>query len=150
MTSVLNRLFGRKKRKRRTVVLRPYGKLYNLQEIYEELNNEYFDAKLDLRISWFGNGVSVPKTRMLFGSYNHQTKLIKINRLLDRASVPEYFVRYIIYHEMLHDLLPPIRQKNGRRSIHHKEFNAREKQFPDYALAQEFLKKWKKRAIDVS
>jgi len=57
--------FFREKKKR--IILRPVGSVYNLQEIYNALNKEYFDAKLDLRISWFGRGEAIPKTRITFG-----------------------------------------------------------------------------------
>jgi len=132
-----------KKRKKR-IILRPTGSVYNLQEMCDTLNREYFDAKLDLRISWFGRGEVIPKTRITFGSYNHQLKLIKINRLLDKQDVPEYFVRYIVYHEMLHNLLPPMRRKKGRHHIHHRAFKQREKKFPHYMEAKAFVKKWRK------
>ena len=136
------RFFKRSVKKRRRTILRTQGKIYDLQALYESVNAEYFDAKLDLRITWFGRGV-VPRTRILFGSYDHRNRLVKINRFLDKKEVPEHFVRYIIYHEMLHHVLPPIRGKNGRRSIHHSQFKQREKAFGEYSLARNFLNSFK-------
>jgi len=131
-------------RKRKRVILRPFGQVYNLQEMYNTLNNEYFDGKLDLRISWFGRGETIPKTRITFGSYNPKLKLIKVNRLLDKDDIPEYFVRYIVYHEMLHNAVPPKKKRRGTHHIHHREFKEREKVFSDYDLAQSFIKSWRK------
>lgn len=141
MIRVIQKLF-RPQRKKRNVILRTQGEIYDLQAMYDTLNVEYFDSKLNLNITWFGKGM-IPKTRILFGSYDHRFQLIKINRYLDREVVPQHFVRYIIYHEMLHDILPPIRGRNGRRNIHHPEFKRREKTFEEYALARNFLNKLK-------
>lgn len=136
-------LFKRKKRKR-NIILHPQGEVFNLQEIYDSLNKEYFGAKLDLRISWFGRGKKVPKTRITFGSYNYAHKLIKVNRLLDSKDTPLSFVRYIVYHEMLHNVLPPKRKKRGRHHIHHKDFKIKEREFKEFSEANIFMKKWKK------
>src|SRR5262249_43107748 len=75
------------------------GNIYNLKEIYDDLNNEYFDDKLRLFITWFGNGKR-SRSRVTFGLYHDPLKLIKINRLLDSPSIPDYLVSYVIYHEM--------------------------------------------------
>jgi hypothetical protein len=53
---------------------------------------------------------------------------------LDAAFVPRYFVEYIVYHEMLHHVLPP-RLQNGRRELHGPAFVARERQFENYQAA---------------
>ncbi|MDN3505654.1 MAG: hypothetical protein P0S96_00280 [Simkaniaceae bacterium] len=134
----------RKKKRNKRIILRPFGQVYNLQEIYNEVNEKYFDAKLSLRISWFGRGETVPKTRITFGSYNPNFKLIKVNRLLDKEHIPEYFVRFIVYHEMLHDAVPPKRKKRGTHHIHHKEFKAKEREFPEFSEVNAFIQKWKK------
>jgi len=135
-------LFRRKKPK--SIILRPKGTIYDLQKIYSDLNQEYFDAKLDLRISWFGRGETVPKTRITFGSYNPNLKLIKVNRLLDKEHIPDYFVRFIVYHEMLHNSCPPKRRKKGTHHIHHSEFKAKEREFPQFKEVTAFIQKWKK------
>lgn len=140
LINIIYRIFKKKKSIQRRS-LPPTGQYYNLQEIYNTLNTEYFESKLNLNISWFGNG-NIARTRVLFGSYYHRTKSIKINRFLDQANIPPYVVKFIVYHEMLHDVFPPKRKLNGRRSIHHPDFKEVEKQFPDYKLAKEFIKNW--------
>lgn len=124
----------------RTLRLNPLGKQYNLKEIYDEINARYFEDKLALGITWVGNGRSKPRRRVMFGSYNQRTQLIKIHRRLDEPHVPKHFVSYVVYHEMLHHVLPPIKGKRGKRSIHHSEFLDREKMFHEYALAKEYSK----------
>lgn len=114
--------------------------VYNLQEIYQQLNAQYFEGKLDLQIHWFGQREFSPKRRIVLGSYHSQKKLIRIHRVLDRPHVPDYFITFIIYHEMLHHVFPPIERKNRRRQIHHRAFLEEEKRFHNYALAEEFKK----------
>jgi predicted SprT family Zn-dependent metalloprotease len=139
----------RKKRTKR-IILRPFGQVYNLQEIYEQVNEEYFGAKLNLKITWFGRGETVPKTRITFGSYTPQLKLIKVNRLLDREYIPEFFVRYIVYHEMLHEAFPPKKRKRGTHHIHHSEFKEKEKAFPHYGEVKAFIQRWKDEHFSLS
>lgn len=127
------------KRKKRSIKIDHHGEWYNLKEIYDQLNTRYFDQKLDLRIQWFGYKKSRARSSIRLGSYNQRTKVIKINRLLDQPHIPPYFVSFIIYHEMLHDLLPPIKGKNGRRRVHHKEFLLREREYEEYLQAQAFM-----------
>lgn len=113
---------------------------YNLQQIYDGINAHYFEGKVDACIRWFGSRNFVPRYRVRLGSYNQRTRVIKIHRLLDKPSVPPYFISYIVYHEMLHHVLPPIRGRRGRRQIHHRAYNAREKEFLEYTEAKEYSK----------
>ena len=69
------------------------------------------------------------------GSYSVEDRLIRIHRSLDRAFVPRFFVAWIVFHEMLHQV-HDIRVKNGRREFHSKEFLADEAQFEHYDEAQ--------------
>jgi hypothetical protein len=61
--------------------------------------------------------------------------LIRIHPTLDRREVPEYFLAWIVYHEMLHQKhsIPVIA---GRRRFHTREFLAEERLFDDYERAQ--------------
>jgi len=129
--------FFRKKRMK-TLVLRPQGTHYNLKEIYHRINAEYFDNSLDLGITWQGNRNCRPRRSIRLGSYHPHKQMIKIHRILDRPDVPDYFVASIVYHEMLHHVLPPLHFVNRRRRVHHRAFLEKEKEFKEYQLAQEF------------
>jgi hypothetical protein len=48
--------------------------------------------------------------------------------------VPQSFVEFIVYHELLHHVIPPARVK-GRYQIHSAAFRQREREFPAYAEA---------------
>jgi hypothetical protein len=129
-------------RKKRVRSTRPQfkGEFHNLQEIYSQVNEQYFEGKLNLPIGWTGSKRSKPRTRVLFGSYNPQTCCIKIHRRLDQPDVPVHFIAFIIYHEMLHHVLPPI-LVNNRRKIHHAAFKQMERRFVEFAFVTEYREK---------
>jgi hypothetical protein len=61
--------------------------------------------------------------------------------LLDSPSFPDYFVSYVVYHEMLHHVCPSYFDAKGLHQIHSKEFKAKEIEFKHYDLAQTWIKK---------
>ncbi len=75
----------------------------------------------------------MPAKRTL-GSYCLRTNTIRINPVLDRKTVPDYFIGFIVYHEMLHADMGVCRI-NGRRSVHSSEFRKRERMFKEYEKA---------------
>lgn len=115
------------------------GEIYNLKIIYDRLNSVYFNNILNLQITWFGDPAKRNKSNISFGLYHDALKLIKINRLMDSSIYPEYFISFIIYHEMLHCACPPFVDEKGIHRIHHRAFKAREKQFKDYDLAKKWI-----------
>ena len=120
----------------RAYKIRSKGEIYQLDEIYDAVNREYFNNEIRCRISW-GNDYKRRRRRSIsFGNYESFSNLIKINPALDRVFVPDYFIRYIVYHEMLHARFDAggIGSRTGR--IHHNdEFYRREKNFRDYDRA---------------
>ena len=106
--------------------LKPGGKHFNLKEMFDSLNKEYFSSSLTSSITW---GRFSPRRwvkKRTLGSYGRETDTIRINPVLDRKTVPRYFVEYVVYHEMLHAAMGE-QQRNGRRIIHSREFKEREK-----------------------
>jgi predicted metal-dependent hydrolase len=75
----------------------------------------------------------MPAKRTL-GSYSQRTNTIRINPVLDRKTVPAYFIEFIVYHEMLHADMG-VGRINGRRSVHSSGFRIREKLFKKYEQA---------------
>lgn len=116
------------------------GNIYNLQHLYENINSEYFDNKLNLFITWFGRPNQKNRSRVTFGLYHDPMKLIKINRLLDSPTFPDYLVSYVIYHEMLHCICPSYYDARGIHRVHSKEFKERELLYKYYDLAQDWIK----------
>lgn len=120
--------------------LQHQGHVYNVRELFDELNAEYFKNKLKLNITWFGKANQRNKTRITFGLYHDPLRLIKVSRLMDSPSFPNYVISYVIYHEMLHHVCPPYVDKNGVNRVHNKEFKELESQFHYYDLAQDWIK----------
>ena len=58
--------------------------------------------------------------------------------MLDAAFVPGWFIEYVVYHEMLHSVVPDEPGLNGKRKVHTDEFNRRERQFHFYRRARQW------------
>jgi hypothetical protein len=122
-------------------LLQTKGRFYDLKEIYHAVNEEYFGKELDLYITWFGKEHHRKRrSRVIFGLYNDPLKLIKINRMLDNTRFPDYFISYVVFHEMLHHVCPSYIDERGLKQIHSKEFKHREKQFKYYKQAKQWIK----------
>lgn len=120
--------------------LETIGGVYNLQSIYNRLNRVYFGRQLDLSITWYGRSQHRSRSKLTFGLYSDPLKLIKIHRILDRPLFPDYFVSYVVYHEMVHCLCPPYVDEKGITHIHGPEFKKMERLFVDYDRAQKWLR----------
>jgi len=116
------------------------GNVYNLQTIYDDLNQEYFNQHLDLGITWFGKPNQKNRSRVTFGLYFNSLKLIKIHRMLDAPHCPEYVLNYIVFHEMLHHVCPSYVDEKGIHRIHSKAFKEKEEAFPDFHRAKQWIK----------
>lgn len=121
--------------------LQEKGRYFDLRVLYDEINQKYFGGVLDLSITWFEK----PKYRVYrsitYGTYDPSLKLIRLNKILDRSNVPKYYVSFVIYHEMLHEVCPAYIDKLGRRIVHTPLFRQKEKQFIQYEKAIQ----WEKR-----
>ena len=61
-----------------------------------------------------------------------------MNRKLDNPGVPRYFVEFVLFHEMLHEVLGIGERADGRRDIHGRVFRLMESTYPDYDRAMRF------------
>jgi hypothetical protein len=120
------------------------GRYHDLQEIFDDLNRRYFGDTIDARITWGQRG-GRPRRRnsIKMGSYSVEERLVRIHRSLDRAFVPRFFVEWIVYHEMLHQV-HEIKVVNGRRLFHSREFLRDEARFEHYAEAR----RWERIHLD--
>jgi predicted metal-dependent hydrolase len=111
------------------------GTHHDLAAVYRDVNQRYFDNAVDAHITW-GRDAQVRRVRrsIKLGSYTARERLIRVHPALDAAYVPRFFIEYIVYHEMLHHVLPP-KVTRGRRDLHGPTFQAREREFADYAQA---------------
>jgi predicted metal-dependent hydrolase len=129
-----------KKRPLRRVKLKTQGKYYNLLDMYQALNKEYFEERIVASITWGTKGPRRAAQKMTLGSYSSHSTTIRINPVLDSKRVPRYFLEYIIYHEMLHADMGN-ETDAGRCLVHPQKFRKREKLFKHYKRALIWEKK---------
>ena len=123
-----------------TVRLRTEGRHHDLQALFDELNNRHFGGTLRCQLTW-GKMPSIRRRRSIrFGSYHADRNLIRIHPLLDQDFVPHYFVKAVLYHEMLHAHLGVGEHPSGRRSIHPPRFKRIEEAYPDNERAETWMK----------
>lgn len=130
--------------------LEPRGRVYDLAEIQRSLSERYFDGKVQLDITWGRAATNQRRRRarrtIRMGTYFIEEKLIRIHPALDQAFVPRYFVEWVVYHEMLHHVVPmPV--LGGRKVYHSPEFRARERLYEDYERAREWEQRNLRRLI---
>jgi hypothetical protein len=111
------------------------GEVHDLEVIFDRLNARYFGGTIEAAITW-GPRSGRPRRRnsIKMGSYAVEDRLIRIHRSLDRAFVPEFFVEWVVFHEMLHQV-HDIKVRNGRREFHSDAFLADEARFERFEEA---------------
>lgn len=126
----------------RKVVLRPEGVALDLREVYSELNERYFEGRIEARITWGKAATGTCRRRrsasLQLGSYSYEDKLIRVHGVLDEPSVPRYVVEAVVHHEMLHADMPP-EVRNGKRQYHTPEFRRRERLYRNLWRAERWI-----------
>jgi hypothetical protein len=119
---------------RRSAALEARGRCFDLQEIFDELNQQYFQGGIRARIGWGRQTGPRRRKSIRLGVYDHKAREIRVHPALDHPDVPRFFVEYIVFHEMLHQLFPSDRH-TGRHVHHPRAFRDRERAFPRYEAA---------------
>ncbi len=122
----------------------PRGKVYDLTPIFDQLNGKYFGGALTCSITW-GRNVGRGKERrsIKLGSYEVEGNLIRIHPGLDQDWIPELYLQWVVFHEMLHAACPVPPVVNGRRRFHTATFSDEERRFHRFEEAAA----WEKRNI---
>ena len=115
------------------------GATCNLREVFDELNWRFFDGKLDSMIRWGTPGSVMSYQTFRADGQGNRRSLITIGAVYDVPGVPPEALRGVVYHEMLHILVPP-KRVGGRNRIHGPEFKAGERASPYFAA----WRKWEK------
>jgi len=124
---------------RRTRALEARGRCFDLTEIFERLNAQHFQSGIRARVGWGRHSARRRRKSIRLGVYDHRLREIRVHPALDRPDVPLFFVEYIVFHEMLHQVFPSARDA-GRHVHHPKAFRDRERAFPRYEAALEWEK----------
>lgn len=127
---------GRSISEKRIKNLKTVGQKFDLLQIFNEINSDYFDNDLVSYIRWGQKKTKTSYQTWYTNEANKKVSMITIASLYNHPDVPEYALRSVVFHEMLHIAVPPY-TKNGRRVVHGKEFKEAQKRNPD-------LLKWNK------
>jgi hypothetical protein len=117
--------------------LQARGTVHDLQAIFDRLNAEHFDSRVQARIGWGPNRGGRRRRTIKTGVYVQDARLIRIHPALDRPEVPELYVAAVVFHEMLHQVVPAV-ERNGRRIVHGQEFRRRERAYPEHERAKQW------------
>jgi hypothetical protein len=152
------------RRRPRAIPLVAKGTHHDLLALFQEVNERYFGGACHALITWGKKQPrrsEGPRKAIKLGSYSSLERLIRIHPALDRKWVPRYFVAFVVYHEMLHNMIPAARgnarasianlsfqnsrahSHATRRVLHPPEFLERERLFRNYERALE----WEQRHI---
>ncbi len=125
----------------RKVSINPAGKYYNLDKMAKEINEKYLGGRSSAPVTWGRKVTKRKPSTIRLGWYDPTRRLITLSQRLDRRDIPRYMVEYVLFHEMLHEVIGVETKSSGRRDIHSKKFNLMEQTYPFYYDALKFEKK---------
>ena len=133
-------------RRCRTRSLDPEGRHFNLNEVLSRVSERYFGGPQEVAIGW---GAAPRKRRRgrrygtfsrALATYHYDDRLIRVSPVLDAPNVPTFVIDWIVYHELLHHVLPVMR--HGTKNIYHSsKFRALERAFEHYEKAKAWEEK---------
>lgn len=112
------------------------GVKYDLKEVFDHVNQHYFKGKIKSSLRWAKYASKTSYQSYFNGPHSNRHSLITIAGAYNHPKIPEFVIRGVVFHEMLH-ILHPRYKKNGRNVIHGPEFKKAERRFP-------FRDKWYK------
>ncbi len=127
-------------RPRRRRQARAQGEVHDLEHVAAELLvapfvPELADPAARPAISWGRRVRSRSRRSLQLGSYVAADHLVRVHPVLDQRAVPRWFVRYVLFHELLHAALDGDRNDGRAPVLHGPAFRNRELAYPDYEHA---------------
>ncbi len=128
---------------KRAVAIEPEGSTHDLRPLaLEVLRSDFADElpeSLADRVTWGRRGNRKSQRTLQLGSYDPERDLVRIHPVLDQPAVPRFFVRYVLFHELLHALIdrtvPSADPRKKRRAHHPPEFREREASYAEFDRA---------------
>lgn len=116
--------------------IRARGEAHDLSQLQEELcADEFAGAPFPAgppRVTWGRRPSRAPRRSLRLGSFDPLENVARVHPVLDQPAVPRSFVRYILFHELLHAALPATGRPDGRTAHHPPEFVSRERAYRGY------------------
>lgn len=129
----------------RRLTLEPKGLVHNLTDLAAPLFDGEFGPEFracpatskeptNLRpgISWGRRTRSRSRRSLRLGSFEPESRVVRIHPVLDQEAVPAWFVTFVLKHEILHSVIDAYRDESGRWVHHGPEFRRREASWPEY------------------
>ena len=106
----------------------------------ERLNSTYLGGRSTAGVVWGRRNNRRGLRSIRFACYDPERNLVIMNRKLDSPDIPGYFVEFVLFHELLHEVLGIGQRADGKRDIHGSLFKLMESTYPDYDKALRFEK----------
>ncbi|MGM5483305.1 MAG: SprT-like domain-containing protein [Nanobdellota archaeon] len=109
-----------------------------LLKIFEDINNIYFSGEIEVSSIDWGK-----YSKRTLGHYSYTKDKITISRVFkDLQENEKKYLKYVVYHEMLHKKHKFRSSDTGKRMHHTSEFKKEEKLFPDFNKINNELRKF--------
>lgn len=111
------------------------GAVHDLDPIVARQQQLLVDhGQVDAAVTW-GRYGRAPRRVLRLGSCEAgEPPVVRIHPVLDHETVPEWFVGFVVFHELLHVLFPP-EPGAGRRLVHPPALRRAEANHPDFGRA---------------
>lgn len=131
--------------RRRRFPIQTKGRHHDLAAHFQEICKFYFPGRRPrCAITWNRvPRVRGPRRTIKLGSYSADAQLIRIHPALDQPMVPDYFIQWIIFHEILHHL-HGVQFDGGRRRVHTEAFARDEEKY----IHLDRARRWERENID--
>jgi hypothetical protein len=121
------------------------GRTHDLGCLAEQVRRQHFAQELKQLppLTWGRFPRCATRRSLRLGSCDPDGPLVRVHPVLDSEAVPEFFLCFILFHELLHIVVPPQTGRSGRWVHHSREFRERERAHPDHARVLE----WERRHL---
>jgi len=125
----------------RRVRVNTCGRIHDIGRLAGELRASEFASEFATgaaswpALTWGRAPKSSTRRTLRLGSFDVWSCVVRLHPVLDQPAVPESFVRYVLFHELLHAAMPAQRGNGGRRIFHGREFRRREREYAGTSAA---------------
>jgi len=124
----------------RRVRVQPRGECHDLERLSDGLHAREFAGEFEDReppgVTWGRRARSRARSSLQLGTYRPSQHLVTMHPVLDQAAVPESYVRFVLFHEILHAVVPAESDARGHARVHTAAFRRRERAYAGYEAAR--------------
>ncbi|MCC8115969.1 MAG: hypothetical protein LIP18_02245 [Planctomycetes bacterium] len=124
--------------RRQVGVDRQVSSHHDIERYARDLNDIYLGGRSTARVVWGRKGKRRSRRSIRFACYDPERNLVIMNRKLDSAAIPAYFVEYVLFPEMLPEVLGSGARPDGRRDGPGSLLQLMDSTYPDSDQARRF------------